>query len=241
MGWWCGRLDDTCRLRYIAKLSKIDDSTRYILGKDSDGEYRYYTEIKLSFEIQGDACLNYINNYNFAYDSSNQTFSFNTTEDFIESDLNTPLEFECKLQPVEEIDDPNFSIMLTAKIPQKIENNTVKTWHSYKLFEGVFSNLSFDTFGGYPLNLRYLSDSGLLLIKTGNGEDQLVTLQSTTASGKHLIERLEVNKFKLPGVLESGISEYCFQNIIFELKTSPNWSLDSKESTFQVCARTNVI
>lgn len=39
---------------YLAKLSNISDSDRYILGKDENGEYRYYTEIKLTFEVQGE-------------------------------------------------------------------------------------------------------------------------------------------------------------------------------------------
>jgi hypothetical protein len=107
------------------------------------------------------------------------------------------------------------------------------------LFEGEFSNLSLNWLNSYCLNLRYLSDSGLLLIKTGNGEDQLLTLQTTTASGKHLVETFTINKFKIPGLLEEGISEKQFKNIVFHLDMSPNWVLD--DYSFVSYARTNVI
>lgn len=41
----------------MVKVAKLGDSTRHILGRDNKGEYRYYTEIKLSFEVQGASCL----------------------------------------------------------------------------------------------------------------------------------------------------------------------------------------
>ena len=41
---------------YQAKLSKLGDSTRYVVGRSEQGEPVYYTEIPLTFEVQGAQC-----------------------------------------------------------------------------------------------------------------------------------------------------------------------------------------
>ena len=54
------------KYRYNVKLSKIGDSTRWIVGHEMvDGVSRpmYYTELSLTFEVQGDACAKGINSY----------------------------------------------------------------------------------------------------------------------------------------------------------------------------------
>ena len=42
--------------RYLVKLNSRKDSTRHFLEYDSAGNARYYTELKLTFEVQGDSC-----------------------------------------------------------------------------------------------------------------------------------------------------------------------------------------
>lgn len=92
--------------RYMVKVAKLGDSTRHILGRDSKGEYRYYTEIKLSFEVQGTSCLystvpyqidwtqlGIISKYEGAF------YNFGNDNDFQVSDLNTPLDFSIRLLP----------------------------------------------------------------------------------------------------------------------------------------------
>ena len=41
---------------YNVKLSGMKDSTRYPIGKDENGKDTYYTEMSLTFEIQGQPC-----------------------------------------------------------------------------------------------------------------------------------------------------------------------------------------
>ena len=59
--------------RYNVKLSKCDNSTRYVIGYEKNlesnkEEPRYYTELSLSFDVQGDACAIGTHPYEFAYE-----------------------------------------------------------------------------------------------------------------------------------------------------------------------------
>ena len=89
--------------RYNVKLSKLGDSTKWIVGKE-DGEPMYYTEIPLTFELQGTPCAKGVNSYEFIEwkyinsetaetDKQNnlRTF-FNNNKELLESDLPTPLD-----------------------------------------------------------------------------------------------------------------------------------------------------
>lgn len=42
---------------YLVKSGKIADSTKYVIGIDENGEKRYYTELDLTWEVLGDACI----------------------------------------------------------------------------------------------------------------------------------------------------------------------------------------
>ena len=91
--------------RYNVKLSKLGDSTKWIVGKEN-GEPMYYTEIPLTFEVQGTPCAKGVNSYefnNWVYvnsetaetDKQNNlrtSLSNYSSNDFIESDLPTPLD-----------------------------------------------------------------------------------------------------------------------------------------------------
>ena len=91
--------------RYNVKLSKLGDSTKWIVGKE-DGEPMYYTEIPLTFEVQGTPCAKGVNSYEFINwvcmnldtaeeDKKNNlvtSLSNYSSNDFIESDLPTPLD-----------------------------------------------------------------------------------------------------------------------------------------------------
>lgn len=95
------------KYRYDVKLAKRSDTTRWIVGKEN-GEPRYYTEIQLSFDVQGTPCAKGMNSYEFIGNEKNWNFSVNSdvvsgvcrlkrTTDFIPSDLETPLQINFKL------------------------------------------------------------------------------------------------------------------------------------------------
>ena len=91
--------------RYNVKLSKLGDSTKWIVGKE-DGEPMYYTEIPLTFEVQGTPCAKGVNSYEFiewdyinsdtaTEDKKNNlvtSLSNYSSKELIESDLPTPLD-----------------------------------------------------------------------------------------------------------------------------------------------------
>ena len=121
--------------RYNVKLSKLGDSTRWIVGSElvEETEYddlgkkvvvhksepRYYTELSLSFEIQGEQCAKGVFSYEFTpleyneidecYSTSIKTYTYKKDADgkeiyvngerikkhildFVPSDLSTPIE-----------------------------------------------------------------------------------------------------------------------------------------------------
>ena len=95
---------------YLVKLSKIGDSTRYIVGRNENNEPYYYTELNLTFEVQGEACARARYGYEFKIDSSvdNKTKQLTINSgitDYIVSDLNFPF------------------VLNTSFIPDKTENN----------------------------------------------------------------------------------------------------------------------
>lgn len=84
---------------YLVKSGKIADSTKYIVGSDKEGRKRYYTELDLTWEILGDACVR--SNLAYEYNATNDTikkeciWTFNPLADMQDTSLlDTPLVFE---------------------------------------------------------------------------------------------------------------------------------------------------
>ena len=182
--------------RYLVKPTQIPNSTRYVVGNEN-GEPCYYTEVKMTFEIQGIACARHINSYEYDKDTFIKTpteFSFNLDhEDMIKTFLETPIDFNFSL-PVTESD--NYSVSLIAQyttakevIPQ-----------DFTLFSINFNELVLSYGDITFINLRYLSEEGVLLFSFGNMEEDnyLLNLQSSV-NGQRLVKSYIANKFVLPG------------------------------------------
>lgn len=100
--------------RYDVKLSKCADSTRWIVGKEN-GEPRYYTELQLTFDVQGTPCAKGMYSYEFVNpnNTTSKMWSFTAdaatkkvsgvcqlnkeTSEFIVSDLETPVQVHFSL------------------------------------------------------------------------------------------------------------------------------------------------
>ena len=96
--------------RYDVKLSKIADSTRWIVGREN-GEPRYYTELQLNFDIQGTPCAKGMHPYEFegitGSGSKDWNFSGSSNvegvcnlrllQDHVRSDLETPVKVNFQL------------------------------------------------------------------------------------------------------------------------------------------------
>ena len=107
---------------YLVKLGKISDSPRHILGRDENGEYRYYTELDLTWELLGDNCVRSNLPYEYKRDSSETSSSVYTwvfDEEHSDmkdnSKLDTPLLFEIPLT----FTDSTATLALDAKIQDK--------------------------------------------------------------------------------------------------------------------------
>lgn len=285
--------------RYMVKLSKLDDSTRHIIGRGADGTYRYYTELKVSFELQGEPCLRYTVPYqidwvyNEAHIAGTQVVGtfFSNDSDFYPSDLNTPIDFTARFIPTTKLQEgdlypdnflkpsnntfpgsvlanlgTNYSIKLEAVLPF-----STATANTMTLFNITLQHLGEEAVIVYvtnedgtitskeawyngnisAINLRYISESGILLFQLGESEEKILTLQTSAMSGQRLCQTLQVNKFFLPGKLEYPGIENFFEQITFRLTTSEtiqpviyyNQENDSHlfDISLEAYARTNVI
>ena len=109
--------------RYVCKLSNISDSTRYIIGHytDDSGQAKelYYTELKLTFDIIGDAVAQSTQELSYDPKQIGNTVTFNFTNS---SELDTPFIFifkinlldTTKIMPFVELDikEDKISILL---------------------------------------------------------------------------------------------------------------------------------
>ena len=89
---------------YNVKLSGMKDSTRYPIGKDENGKDTYYTEMSLTFEIQGQPCAIRSTPYVWQVTSSTANrinLSLNPQYDGVEGtgnvDSDLPTGFEIKM------------------------------------------------------------------------------------------------------------------------------------------------
>lgn len=90
---------------YLVKLSKIGDSTRYIIGRNENNEPCYYTELNLTFEVQGEACARARYGYEFktisSVDNKTKQLTINSDiTDYITSDLNFPFVLNASFIPI---------------------------------------------------------------------------------------------------------------------------------------------
>ena len=124
---------------YLVKLSKIGDSTRYVVGRNENNEPCYYTELNLTFEVQGEACARA--RYGYEFNITQKQDDLNTLQakikndipEYITSDLNFPFVLDTSL--IATINSsPNIQVTL-------IETNADNTKNETPLFSVNFQNL----------------------------------------------------------------------------------------------------
>lgn len=228
--------------RYNVKLSKLGDSTKWIVGKEGS-EPMYYTEIPLTFEVQGAPCAKGVNSYefiNWRYDNwntieedqqTNLVTSLNndSSNEFLESDLPTPLDISLSFILQDEIDDESTSGLnsestsgsnseSTNESDNKKNKNYIyhielnaeyditspANYESLLLFSAELQNLTIipideSVNNALSLNIRYNSEVGLLFLTYGNSNEKILSLLNLNDTGEKLINNYTVNKFSLPG------------------------------------------
>lgn len=106
---------------YLVKLSKIGDSTRYIVGRNENNEPCYYSELNLTFEVQGEACARARYGYEFKISSSvdNKTKQLTINSDitdYITSDLNFPFVLNASIIPIIDLNNTTSEPSIKADL-----------------------------------------------------------------------------------------------------------------------------
>ena len=205
--------------RYNVKLSKVGDSSRFIVGKESvlkNGVYvsepRYYTELSLTFDIQGAPCAKGVHSYELKpKPGTNLSWLLKTdTSEFRKSDLDTPFEFELTIPLV----DSNFGANLKEQLTLKLTDGvTTKTLYYLELSNLKYSS-SIDT--EENINIKYNSETGLLFLQYGGNYERVLTQLTTTDTGERIVSSFSVNKFYIPGQFTYPGFDYSSLTFVLE-------------------------
>ena len=174
---------------YQAKLSKLGDSTRNPIGRNEDGKIVYYTEIPLTFEVQGAQCAIAQNPFEWNTDIAGGKIlnTIKQVEDTPEwSDLSFPIEYS-----------------YSAKLPTGGEHKISlvargKGNKSITLFDLILQN----TTSEMEITIKYKSDLGIVFLQYGNGIEKILSMITTTDTGDSLVKSLICNKFEIPGIFD---------------------------------------
>ena len=221
--------------RYIVKLAKREDSTRYIVGKNSNGQDLYYTELKLTFEVQGDAVAHSITELDYTVSEEKEdvqdtskiikyrevTFQKNGT--FSKSDLETPFLLTFNVS--------QFTNSLST-VHAVIQSENA---HTVDLFNISFTNLNNEE----SCLLEYNSQTGDLCLLVGN-DKKIISLLTTYTSGKRIISSITTNKIMLPGSFD-GYTWESIKIIIYYHNCNINLNSTPEGCGINCYARTNLI
>ena len=209
---------------YNVKLSGMKDSTRYPIGKDENGKDTYYTEMSLTFEIQGQPCAIRSTPYVWQVTSSTANrinLSLNPQYDGaegtgnVDSDLPTGFEIKMpihlnviksdtlttsikrKLMELNKTDpDASLDLILKYKVDEKI---------SYELLNLRLFHLSYmiedDNATEFNFDISYDSVNGLCQLQVGDTTKLLTRIESLS-NGERLVKSMKCAQFQFPGVFD---------------------------------------
>lgn len=208
--------------RYVCKLSNISDSTRYIVGHytSDSGQTKelYYTELKLTFDIIGDAVAQSTQELGYNDDLPG-TFKFTGS-----SELDTPFIFIFKIN-LSEVTETMPVVTLAIQ-----DNKT-----SIQLFKIIFQNLT----PNHDYTFEYNSQTGDLCLVNGD-KRKIITMLTTFQSGNRIASFLETRPYLLTGTFNGG----DFEGMTLKLSASDNLKVttDWREGCGINCyARRNLI
>lgn len=129
---------------YLVKLSKIGDSTRYVVGRNENNEPCYYTELNLTFEVQGEACARA--RYGYEFDITQKQNDLNTLQakikndipEYITSDLNFPFVLNASFIPTIDPNNTTLNVNIQANL---IEYSQGQELANFSLFNISFQGL----------------------------------------------------------------------------------------------------
>lgn len=217
--------------RYVCKLSNISDSTRYIVGHytNDSGQTKelYYTELKLTFDIIGDAVAQSTQELS-CKENPIRTFKFINSS----SELDTPFIFIFKINLSKITKTLPFVALEMQENKTSMEQDN-KT--SIQLFKIIFQNLT----PNCDYTFEYNSQTGDLCLVNGD-KRKIITMLTTFQSGNRITSFLETRPYLLTGTFNGG----DFSNMTLKLSASDNLKVttDWREGCGINCyARRNLI
>lgn len=219
---------------YLVKLAKMEDSPRYVVGY-SGGEPVYYTEMTLTWDLQGDSCVRSNLPYEWKYE--NEEFTLNEDNKDVGSTtsrLETPLLLTIPLSINKEYIEIEFKHKTNTLFKVTLQNMSTNN----QIVEEA-TELTMNTNDFYKQNIfliqptiQYDSETGVLLYSAGDTSWKLLHLNMTDDEGNYMIKNMQVNKFKLQG----DVAKYEFTLSIIGASIP-----DNTQPMLQVYERTNVI
>ena len=198
---------------YQVKLASISQGTRYVLGHEPQAvvdliggeKERYYTELKLTFELQGPMCAYNVDAWEWtptitSQNSEAQFFDSLTLENEYfngtKSDLDFPIEANINfILPEEEDETENPYDQTTINLTMTYFSSG--TQQTITLFSCTLTNLPYQT--GDTINFRYTSEDGLIFWQTDDSRYQLLSSLSTLSTGKRFVKDIISNSVVIPG------------------------------------------
>lgn len=216
---------------YNVKLAGMKDSIRYPIGNDENGKDVYYTEMSLTFEIQGQPCAIRSTPYAwraFALTSEGKPVNniihigldkdYDNQEDTGNVDSDLPTGFKITLpirlkaiaentltepikQKLTELNKTNPN----ASLDLKLKYNDVDRKTSYELLNLSLFHLSYMIDDGtaisFNFNIIYDSTNGLCQLQVGDTTKLLTRIESLS-NGERLVKSMKCAQFQFPGVFD---------------------------------------
>ena len=186
---------------YQVKLASVENGIRYIVGTEIDEHgnkvYMYYTDMKVTFEVQGPNCVYRKEMYEFQQQADNRTWAVRSDHglDF-NTDLPTPLQvcFDINLKNINDdgtyttslVQGTNVLFSITLEHLTKIDPSDPDEYFS----------------------IKYDSETGLCFWSHGDSEYFLLTRLSTLTDGNRFVDSLNSRSY---------LTEGCFNNPNFDI------------------------
>lgn len=252
---------------YNVKLSGMKDSTRYPIGKDENGKDTYYTEMSLTFEIQGQPCAIRSTPYVWQVTSSTANrinLSLNPQYDGVEGtgnvDSDLPTGFEIKMpihlnviksdtlttsikRKLMELNKTNPDASLDLILKCKVDAKT-----SYELLNLRLFHLSYMIEDAnateFNFDISYDSVNGLCQLTVGDTTKLLTRIESLS-NGERLVKSMNCAQFQFPGKFDQP--DFDRNKIDLELSVNGDvlkyieMPIKADEVKINMSAKTNLI
>lgn len=228
---------------YQVKVANYSDSTRYILGHvtgDGEDKYAYYTELTVTWDIQGEACArstdivlwNSITTPEEESAALKSQWQCQIIQPCSKPTLDMPFVFNFDIAPIQQ----PVIVTIQALLTNPSTGNKTTTLATFKLNNWTDAPET-------NIHLTYNSESGIIYYTFGNEQSKILSSLNSTQSGQKLVEYIWINKFWIPGLL--SIPNINYDNLYITAKltdiTGQAFQGFTKAPVIEAYWRTNII